>query len=339
MKSKNATRFIREENKRLIKNESLNFYKSIPEENQNDDETPLSLNNKMSASSSMNNLDIPIRNYSTIYSMEYLKNQGGGHSGILKGRKGKYATILKPLTTDREGVFYKKIKNTPLYQCLPKFFGMKKEESNYYNNDNNADDPSSKMFKVNYWLLLQDLTSNMTSPCIADLKIGTRTCEINIPKRKQEKRCKTAKETTTFTHGVRCVDICMRQNNNIQRRWNRKDGRKMSWMDLQKALESFLVTKQRVQQFKDQLKFLRDKLVETYQMLPNMRLYSASVLIVYDGDKENSPINLKLIDFGHGYIDLAAEGGNIHDATYDDNALLGIDNLLLFSDSVLNNLI
>lgn len=220
---------------------------------------------------------------------------------------------------------------------MPKFYGMKKEENNYYNNDNNADYPEEKKFKVNYWLILQDLTYDMTSPCIADLKIGTRTCEINIPKSKQEKRYNSSIGTTTLTHGVRCIDICMRKNNQIVQRWNRKVGRKMSWNDLQKALECFLVSKKRITQFNEQLKILRTKLVETYQILPNLRLYSASVLLVYDGDIENGNLTVKLIDFGHGYIDLTAEGGNINDHSCDDNAILGIDNLLLFADSLLNN--
>lgn len=119
---------------------------------------------------------------------------------------------------------------------------MKKEENNYYNNDNNADYPEEKKFKVNYWLILQDLTYNMTSPCIADLKIGTRTFEINIPKSKQEKRYKSSIGTTTLTHGVRCIDICMRQNNGIVQRWNRKDGRKMSWNDLEKK-KKYIINK------------------------------------------------------------------------------------------------
>lgn len=328
----NNTFIINDDSKELMNNGSHNVLISEQERMKNS-ESPISLkNNQKSSTSSLNCSDSQI-----IFSKENLNNQGGGHSRLLKGRKGKYATIAKPLTNEREGIFYKKIKNTPLYQCLPIFYGMKKEENNCYNNENNSNDPLQKKFKVNYWLLLEDLTYNMTSPCIADLKIGTRTCEINLPQSKIEKRYNSSKGTTTMTHGVRCVDICMRQNSNIIQRWNRKDGRKMSWTDLEKALEEFLCTKQKFLQFRDQLKFLRKKLVETYQVLPNMRLYSASVLLVYDGDKENSPLTLKLIDFGHGYIDLTAEGGNVHDPTNDDNALLGIDNLLMFTDSFLNS--
>lgn len=334
MTNLSATHLEIEENKSLIKNGSLNFNQLITSEIQND-ESPLSLkNNEISIASSLNYLDVTTETSSPLHAMENLKTQGGGHIGILHGRKGKYFTIAKPLTTEREGIFYKKIKNTPLYQCVPKFFGMKKEMNNYNNNN----DIKQNNAKVKYWLFLQDITANMTSPCIADLKIGTRTYEINVPQYKQERQKSLLKGTTTLSHAVRCIDICIRKNNNIIQRWNRKNGRKMSWPDLQNAIEDFLATKQRVEQFKDLLKNLRSNLIETYKTFPNMRLYSASILIVYDADKENSPLNVKLIDFGHGYTDLAEEGGNIHDQTCDDNAILGIDNLLMLADSFLHNI-
>ena len=333
-------------NQNTIKHSLLNgnnkaLYKKsshcISKQTQNDtnlNKMPFALRNIDSTiSSSLNHFDISTSNSSIAHTMESLKTQGGGHAGILQGRKGKYATIAKPLNAEREGLFYKTIKNTPLYQCVPKFFGMKKE--NITNTNNDIKHNSSK---VKYWLLLQDLTANMTSPCIADLKIGTRTYEINVPLSKVERQISLLKGTTTISHAVRCIDIAIRQNNEIVQSWNRKVGRKMLWSDLQNAMEQFLTNKQRVQQFKDQLKNLREKLVETYQILPHMRLYSSSILIIYDGDKVNGPLIVKLIDFGHGYTDLASEGGNVNDPTCDDNALLGIDNLLMLADSFLRNL-
>lgn len=337
MKTQNAAKYMIEYNKSLIEKESLNICESINKENQVD-ESSLSLkNNDISMTLNFEHLDVQSSESLPIDTMDNLKTQGGGHTGILQGRKGKYATIAKPLATEREGLFYIKIKNTPLYECVPKFFGMKKESNT--NNDTSKINNNIKQnnSKAKYWILLQDLTTNMSSPCIADLKIGTRTYEINVPQVKQERQNSLLKGTTSLTHAVRCIDICIRQNSNVVQRWNRKVGRKMSWKELQKAIEEFLSTKQNVEQFKDQLKFLRSKLEETYQLLPNMRLYSTSILIVYDGDKENGQLIVKLIDFGHGYTDLAAEGGNIHDRTCDDNALLGIDNLLTVCDSLLNN--
>lgn len=259
---------------------------------------------------------------SSINAMNNLKTQCGGHKGIRQGTKGKYAYIAKPISTDREALFYKTIKVTPLYQCVPKYLGISKDSNNNSSNSKS-------------WLLLQDLTLNMSSPCIADLKIGTRTFEIDVPQWKQERQLSLLNGTTTISHAVRCIDICIRHNNTIIEQWDRRQGRRMKWSDFEKALRVFLSTKAHVEQFTEQLKFLRSKLVETYQeYLPNMRLYSASVLIIYDGDKDNSPLTLKLIDFGHGYTDLASEGGNPHDPSYDDNALLGIDNLLSIAASI-----
>ena len=301
-----------------------------------------------------------------------LKTQCGGHKGMRQGNTlGRSPSIAKPMHTEREADFYKKIIKTPLYQCLPKFFGVSSDNNNISSSPANDDNVK--------WLFLQDLTAGMTSPCIADLKIGTRTYEVGVPKWKSDRQKSLLEGTTTMSHAVRCIDICTRKDGEIICHWDRKEGRKMSWLDLEKVLKVFLGdSKQsnisnyqnysnfdssdssdnsdnfgnfnenidsksnnnminssyshkldsRTEQLLKQLKSLREKLIETLRILPNIRLYSASVLVIYDGDNENIPLVLKLIDFGHGYIDLAAEGGDINDPSYDDNALLGINNLI-----------
>ncbi|OHT06352.1 hypothetical protein TRFO_05525 [Tritrichomonas foetus] len=404
-----------------------------------------------------------------------LRSQGGGHAGMRVARKGEIQSVAKPLPNMREAIFYRKIKGTPLYKCLPQFLGIDSfpEENNQIKSDinnncvdNNMNDNcennisiknsihhQSRISKANiinklhysvndnnnnesktdatlfhnneinnnslsnhlrdvgltgntmeiknndssgkrtekkenvpflldninisidnnrhekislenllnthfnkiadtdtnqnnnninivnnlknstkkFWLLLQDLTVGMTSPCIADLKIGTRTYEVGVPQWKKDRQNKLNEGTTTVSHAVRCIDICIRKEGIIINQWDRRSGRKMSWQDLEKTMHIFLKTDSRVNQFHTELTFLRNNLVDTLKILPNLRLYSASVLVLYDGDKEDSPLLLKLIDFGHGYIDVETEGGDASDSSYDDNALLGIDSLLSIS--------
>lgn len=239
-----------------------------------------------------------------------LNSQLGGH-GHFKKLHGPIASMAKPLLP-REKYFYKHIKSTPLVYCIPKYLG-------------------SISYDDRKWLILQDLTAGIVSPCVADLKIGTRTFEVGVSYEKASRQISLLNNTTTPTHAIRCIDICTRKNGALVQHWDRNEGRKMTPEQLKKALKVFIGDSlKRKTKFNEELITLINRLNETEKMYPNLRLYSASVLLVYDGDKENSGILVKLIDFGHAYIDVEAEGGNPKDSSFDDNALIGLKNLYKF---------
>lgn len=235
-----------------------------------------------------------------------LKTQGGGHGKIHRG-VGCVPSIAKPLI-EREEAFYKLIKSFPLQQCIPKSLG-------------------SQVIDGKGWLFLEDLTAGMSSPCIADLKLGTRSFEVNVPQEKAAAQLSHILGTTTASHAIRCIDICIRRQGDTVSQWDRKEGRKMTAAELRKVLRVFLPGKRR-EEFNQQIRFIQQKLSETYQYLPNLRLYSASVLAIYDSDKPETPMRVTIIDFAHAYIDVASEGGNPADHSFDDNSLKGLQNLL-----------
>ncbi|KAH0795750.1 inositol polyphosphate kinase family protein [Histomonas meleagridis] len=220
--------------------------------------------------------------------------------------------MAKPLIP-REEYFYKNIKNTPLCQCLPIFLG-------------------STVYEDKKWLILQDLTANMSSPCIADIKLGTRSFEVDVSQEKANRQFSHIFNTTTASYAIRCIDICIRRNGEVVHHWDRKEGRQMTAKKFAHVLKTFLNGKRRTQ-FVRAIKNISKKLKETQAILPNMRLYSASVLAVYDGDDDEAPMNVKLIDFAHAYLDVEAEGGNSKDTSYDDNSIKGLKNLINFVNS------
>lgn len=63
-------------------------------------------------------------------------------------------------------------------------------------------------------------------------------------------------------------------------------------------------------------------------MYPGSRLYSASLLIVYDSDNNNTPMKVALIDFAHAYCDITKSGGKLDNREFDDNTLLGLRNIV-----------
>jgi len=229
-----------------------------------------------------------------------LPTQGGGHGEIRRGR----AFVAKPLI-DREDRFYQTAGRSPLHSVIPKYIGSS-----------------------GGWMLLQDLTAGMSSPCVADIKLGTRSFEVNAPPEKAARQLSHVKGTTTLSLAIRCIDICIRRERQVVRRWDRRDGRGMDEAQLKRALLLFLPGRRR-ESFRRAIADVKAKLEQTYAVLPNLRLYSASVLIVYDGDNERAKMRVKIIDFAHAYADVAAEGGDAVDPAFDDNAMRGIENLIM----------
>jgi hypothetical protein len=231
-----------------------------------------------------------------------LATQGGGHGMIRKGTN-RVGCIAKPYL-EREDRFYRQIVNTPLISIVPNYLGSSQS-----------------------WLMLQDLTYGMASPCVADLKLGTRSFEVSAAPEKAAHQLANMSGTTTPTHAIRCIDICIRRNRQVIRHWDRREGRQMDASELRKAICLFLPGKRR-QAFRRLTCDLKARLEQAKTMLPNLRLYSASVLVVYDGDKDGGKMSVNIIDFAHAYIDVQAEGGDPNDPAFDDNALTGLDSLL-----------
>jgi hypothetical protein len=99
---------------------------------------------------------------------------------------------------------------------------------------------------------------------------------------------------------------------------------------LEKVLRAFVPGKRR-REFRAALRDVEAMLLQTRSGLPNLGLYSASVLMVYDGDKDAGPMDVEIIDFAHAYIDVAAEGGDPGDSAFDDNSVRGLDSLMLLT--------
>jgi hypothetical protein len=171
----------------------------------------------------------------------------------------------------------------------------------------------------------------MRSPCIADLKLGTRSFEVSAAPEKMRRQLSHIANTTTASHAIRCIDICTRKNGRVIKHFDRRDGQRMSASNLQAALLAFLPG-DRLAAFRSAIQSVKSTLEQTQSIFPNMRLYSASVLVVYDGDSEESAVNVRIIDFAHAYIDVVAEGGDATDLSYDDNSVKGLESLIKFAE-------
>lgn len=234
--------------------------------------------------------------------------QGGGHGRINKCivNPGNINAIAKPVD-HREYSSYLDIMKTPLAPYVCTFYGK-----------HNLDGTDM--------IVIQDLTSGMNSPCVADLKVGKRHYDLTANPEKIKGLIEKSINSTTPTLGVRATDIHIRKTGKADIVHERKENLKLSIDGFSDVVHEFLPGS-RLNDFHEQIVKIRDAFSETIHKFPGFRVYASSVLLTYDGDNDNGPLNVKLIDFAHMYLDISADGGDLNDRTLDDGVLDGLNSL------------
>ncbi|POS85520.1 hypothetical protein EPUL_005408 [Erysiphe pulchra] len=145
--------------------------------------------------------------------------------------------------------------------------------------------------RVEYFLLLEDLTAGMKRPCVMDLKMGTRQYGVDCDLKKQESQRKKCAATTSRRFGVRVCglqvwDVYLQDYIFEDKYYGRnlKNGE-----DFQKALTRFLYDGLDYYSVLRHIPSIIEKLSELEVLIRGLigyRFYGTSLLMFYDGATE-----------------------------------------------------
>mmetsp|Transcript_133300 Transcript_133300/g.198257 ORF Transcript_133300/g.198257 Transcript_133300/m.198257 type:complete len:238 (+) Transcript_133300:2-715(+) len=227
--------------------------------------------------------------------------QAGGHANAFSAAgEGK----IKKKVGKSEFAFYQKLETeySAFAPFAPKCFGTEQEGEDSF-------------------VIMEDLTAGMKTPCIMDLKIGTSSAGEDVSGEKAALAHERDRNTTTAELGVRVVGMkYFDESKNDFVKHGKDYGKSLTKENLVEAIMAFFGTEENKKKVLPSVASVVEDVRTFMEAQTVAKIYSSSILVVYDADPASSVApRTRIIDFAH-VIPLEGKGR-------DEEYIVGINNL------------
>ncbi|ORC86343.1 putative inositol polyphosphate kinase-like protein [Trypanosoma theileri] len=152
---------------------------------------------------------------------------------------------------------------------------------------------------VRQMIVLEDLCSGFTHPCILDIKMGSRQYGLNPSEAKLRSKERKAAQSTSMQYGVRLAGMKRWCADTQQYETQSKiAGRYLTLDELRETVARFTQHSQQLRlSFRAQLRRLR----RVFQQQQVFRFYTSSLLFIYDADRPLLSARVVMVDFAFTY--------------------------------------
>jgi len=233
------------------------------------------------------------------------KNQGSsGRRSTLESLIGTWMSkrlLHENIVADSENYEHHKLREqlllARLVPFIPSYYGVLEYSPEQHDQKDTPTYP---------YVVLQDLTSRFSKPCVMDIKVGTETYEPDAPLEKQRREASKYPPQTVL--GLRIVDMRIHDPHH-------PDGDALGFRMFGKALGRSLLTRSSVLEALRLFFSRRNSILQLHRLVAKLKslstwfedndrlsFYASSILFVYEGDRQANNVEhveLKMIDFGH----------------------------------------
>ncbi|KAJ4459567.1 putative Inositol hexakisphosphate kinase 2 [Paratrimastix pyriformis] len=267
-------------------------------------------------------------------------HQVGGHKILLKSSK--RGIILKPFD-QKEYDFYESLRFFPeflSFTCV--YYGVTRCSLSSFSA---SDRPSHPQSLVGDYVMIQDITAGFQRPCVLDIKVGTRQYDDDAPPHKIRSHTLRSQTTTSGSLGLRICGMQVYQSTTLcYMCLDRHCGRALSKEAFPGTVRQFFHNGHRL--CREVVRIVRAQISRIEALFTRQRshrLYSSSLLLVYDGVMVAGPeerpaddlvcsTDVRIVDFAHATRLPAMDSRT---RVPDEDYLSGIRTLLAILDGIL----